>query len=429
MFVGHLGELELASASIAVSFANVTGLSLVSGMACALETLCGQAYGAEQYRMMGICLERAVLILNLVGIPLSCIWLTMEKILLFLGQDPDISRKAGEYACWLIPNIFAYAFLQPLIKFLQVQSLVIPMVVCSSISLACHVPICWFLVYKSGLGNRGAALASCISNWINVVILILYVGYSQACEKTRTGLSWEVFKGWKVFLKLAIPAAAMVCLEWWSYELVVLLSGLLPNPQLSTSALSICLNTASLIFMVPFGLSAAASTRVSNELGAGRTQPAQHAVHVSVILALLESTIISIGLLSTQHIWGWAYSNEREVVSYVASLIPFLAISNIADGFAAVLSGVARGCGWQNIGAYVNLGSYYVVGIPAALVFCFVLHMEGKGLWMGVMVGSYIQFITLISITLRTNWDQQAKDAISRVQSFDTSKITSEILI
>jgi len=41
-------------------------------------------------------------------------------------------------------------------------------------------------------------------------------------------------------------------------------------------------------------------------------------------------------------------------------------------------SGTARGCGWQKIGAFVNLGSYYLVGIPAAIVFAFVLHIGGK---------------------------------------------------
>lgn len=41
-------------------------------------------------------------------------------------------------------------------------------------------------------------------------------------------------------------------------------------------------------------------------------------------------------------------------------------------------SGTARGCGWQKIGAYVNLGAYYLVGIPAAILLAFVLHIGGK---------------------------------------------------
>lgn len=58
-------------------------------------------------------------------------------------------------------------------------------------------------------------------------------------------------------------------LELWSFELLVLLSGLLPNPVLETSTLSICLNTSLTLWMIPVGLGGTASTRISNELGAG----------------------------------------------------------------------------------------------------------------------------------------------------------------
>ncbi|MCQ6513430.1 hypothetical protein NPN18_27095, partial [Vibrio parahaemolyticus] len=46
------------------------------------------------------------------------------------------------------------------------------------------------------------------------------------------------------------------------------------------------------------------------------------------------------------------------------------------------MSGIARGCGWQHLGAYVNLGSFYLLGIPMAILLGFVLHMGAKGLWM-----------------------------------------------
>eukprot|EP00249_Psilotum_nudum_P005248 c18702_g1_i2 orf=1-1020(-) len=261
MFVGHLGELALSSSSIAVSCAGVTGFTLLVGMGSALETLCGQAYGARQYHLLGLYMQRAIVVLNLTCVPLAVIWAYMGKVLLVLQQDPVISMKAGEYARWLIPSLFAIACAQPLLKFLQTQSLVMPMVVCSSITLFVHIPSLWLLVYKSGLGSRGAALATSISNWAYVLQLAAYVRYSKACERSRAPFSWEVFNDLKGFLKLAIPSAVMICLEYWSFESLILVSGLLPNPQLETSTLSICLSTCSLIYMIAFGLSAAASTR------------------------------------------------------------------------------------------------------------------------------------------------------------------------
>ncbi|XP_027358129.1 protein DETOXIFICATION 16-like isoform X2 [Abrus precatorius] len=385
MFVGHLGELALSGASMATSFACVTGFNLLVGMASALDTLCGQSYGAKQYHMLGIHMQRAMLILMIVSIPLAIIWANTRSILIFFGQDTEISSEAGNYAMSMLPCLFAYGLLQCLNRFLQTQNIVFPMMLSSGVTTLLHFLICWIMVFKSGLGNRGAAIANSISYWLNVLMLSLYVKFSPSCAKTWTGFSKEALYNIPSFLRLAIPSALMVCLEMWSFEMMVLLSGLLPNPKLETSVLSICLNTAGAVWMIPFGLSGAVSCRVSNELGAGNPHIARLAV------------------------------NEVEVVKYVAIMFPILAASNFLDGLQCVLSGTARGCGWQKIGAFVNLGSYYLIGIPSAIVLAFALHIGGKGLWLGIICALIVQVCSLMIITIRTNWEQEAKKAIDRV--------------
>lgn len=180
------------------------------GMASALDTLCGQSYGAKQHHMLGIHMQRAMLILLLVSIPLAVIWAHTGTILMAVGQDPNISREAEVYARFSIPSLFAYAFLQCLIRFLQTQSIVFPMMLSSGITALLHFPLCWILVFKSGLGSKGAALANSISYWINVILLALYVKFSSSCSKTRTGLSKEALHNILGFLRLAIPSAVMV---------------------------------------------------------------------------------------------------------------------------------------------------------------------------------------------------------------------------
>ncbi|XP_026389523.1 protein DETOXIFICATION 16-like isoform X3 [Papaver somniferum] len=367
MFVGHLGELSLSGASMATSFATVTGFSLLMGMASALDTLCGQSYGAKQYHMLGIHMQRGMFILLLVSIPLAFALANTCRILIFVGQDPEISAQAGVYAGYMIPCLFGYALLQCYVRFLQTQNIVFPMM------------------------------------------------YSGKCERTWTGFSKEALHDILNFIRLAIPSAIMVCLEVWSFELVVLLSGLLPNPKLETSVLSICLNTGSLVSMISSGLSSAVSTRVSNELGADNPQAARLAVKVALVLAASQGILIGAIMILVRNIWGSAYSTEKEVVDYVALMMPILAVSNFIGGLQVVLSGTARGCGWQKIGAYVNLGSYYLVGIPSAVLLAFVLHAGGKGLWVGMVCALFVQGFSLLIITVRTNWEQEAKRASERV--------------
>lgn len=179
-------------------------------MASALETLCGQAYGAKQYQKLGLQTYTAIFSLNLVCLPLSLIWLYMADILIFMGQDSAISHEAGKFTIWLIPALFAYATLQPLIRYFQTQSLVIPMLISSCATLLFHIPLCWVLVFKSGLDNLGGALAISISYWVNAIFLGLYMKFSSACSKTRAPISKEVFQGTGEFFRFAIPSAVMI---------------------------------------------------------------------------------------------------------------------------------------------------------------------------------------------------------------------------
>ncbi|XP_058727690.1 protein DETOXIFICATION 16-like [Vicia villosa] len=427
MFVGHLGELPLSAASMATSFATLTGFSLLIGMASALDTLCGQSYGAKQYHMLGIHTQRAMFILMIVAIPLAIIWANTRSILILLGQDPEISTEAGNYIKSMVPCLFADGLLQCLYRFLQTQNIVFPMMFCAVVTTLLHIPLCWVMVYKFGLGSRGAAIAISMSFWFNVIILSLYIKFSPSCKNTWLGFSKEALALNKIpiFLKLAIPSALMVCLEMWSFELLVLLSGLLPNPKLETSVISIFLNTEAAIWMIPFGLSEAISIRVSNELGAGNPQATRLAVCVVVVIAIIESIFVGTVIFLIRNILGYAYSNEEEVVKYVATLLPILAISHFLDGMQCVLSGTMRGCGLQEIGAYVNLGAYYLVGVPVAVVLAFVLHFGGKGLLLGMICAFIVQVLALMIITIRTDWEKATKNASDRVND----SITNESLV
>ncbi|XP_047062087.1 protein DETOXIFICATION 16-like [Lolium rigidum] len=417
MFVGHLGELSLSSASIATSFAGVTGFSLLAGMSTSLDTLCGQAFGAKQYYLLGIYKQRAILVFTPVSVVVAVIWVYTGQILLFFGQDPEIAMGAGSYIRWLIPALFVYGPLQCHVRFLQTQNIVLPVMLSSGVTALNHMLVCWLLVYKLGLGNKGAALANTISYLTNLLILALYIRISPSCKRTWTGLSMEAFRDIVSFFRLAVPSALMVCLEWWSFELLVLLSGFLPNPKLEASVLSISLNTISLVFRIPSGLSAAISTRVSNELGAGQPNAARLATQVIMVLGILSSLSVGLLMILVRNLWGYAYSNEKEVVEYISRIMPILAVTFLFDDMQCILSGIVRGCGFQKIGAYVNLSAYYLVGIPAALCFAFVYHLGGVGLWSGITCGLVVQTVLLLCITLRTNWDKEALKAKDRVFS------------
>nr|GEW94667.1 MATE efflux family protein [Tanacetum cinerariifolium] len=102
--------------------------------------------------------------------------------------------------------------------------------------------------------------------------------------------------------------------------------------------------------------------------------------------SIVEVIIAITTLMCSRTILGYGFGNEKKLVDYVKDITPLLCFTIFADTIQAILSGVARGSGWQHVGAYITLGSYHLTGIPMALILCFVVDLSGKGLWSGLII-------------------------------------------
>uniref|UniRef100_A0A2N9GK66 Protein DETOXIFICATION 27-like n=1 Tax=Fagus sylvatica TaxID=28930 RepID=A0A2N9GK66_FAGSY len=238
-FAGHLGEVELAAISIANTVIVGFNFGLLLGMASALETLCGQAFGAKRYHMLGIYMQRSWIVLFLCCFLLLPFYVFATPLLKLLGQPDDVAESSGVVACWLIPLHFSFAFQFPLQRFLQSQLKTIVIAWVSLAGLLVNVLTSWLFVYVWDFGLVGAALALDISWW--VLVFGLY-GYTVCggCPLTWSGFSMEAFSGLWEFLKLSAASGVMLCLENWYYRILILMTGYLQNATLAVDALSIC---------------------------------------------------------------------------------------------------------------------------------------------------------------------------------------------
>ncbi|XP_027345510.1 protein DETOXIFICATION 40 [Abrus precatorius] len=419
IFSGHLGNLELAAASLGNTGIQIFAYGLMLGMGSAVETLCGQAYGAQKFEMLGIYLQRSTVLLTLAGVLLTVIYVFSEPILIFLGESPKIASAAAIFVYGLIPQIFAYAVNFPIQKFLQAQSIVAPSAYISAATLIIHLVLSWVVVYQVGLGLLGASLMLSFSWWIIVIAQFVYIVKSERCKHTWKGFTFQAFSGLPEFFKLSAASAVMLCLETWYFQILVLLAGLLPEPELALDSLSICTTVSGWVFMISVGFNAAASVRVSNELGAKNPKSASFSVLVVTLISFIISIIIAIVVLALRDVISYVFTEGEEVAAAVSDLCPLLALSIVLNGIQPVLSGVAVGCGWQTFVAYVNVGCYYGIGIPLGSVMGFYFKLNAKGIWVGMLGGTVLQTIILIWITYRTDWNKEVEEAGKRLNKWE----------
>lgn len=127
MFMGRLGKDALAGGSLSNGIANITGYSIISGLAMGMESISSQACGAKQWLLMGQTLQRTIVILFLSSIPICILWLNIEPVLLFCGQDPAISSIAASHLAFCLPDLLFQSFINPLKIFLRTQNITLPL--------------------------------------------------------------------------------------------------------------------------------------------------------------------------------------------------------------------------------------------------------------------------------------------------------------
>ncbi|KAJ6433967.1 hypothetical protein OIU84_017639 [Salix udensis] len=238
LFMGHVSELDLAAfglqQSILIRFVN----GILIGMSSATETLCGQAYGAGQYHMMGIYLQRSWIIDGVAATILLPLFIFTDPLLKLLGQEDDIAKEAGKMSLWFIPILYYYVFSLTIQMFLQAQEKNKIVGLFTASSFVVHVLLSWLFVIKLGFGVAGAMSAFIISAWLLVVEEFVYI-FGGWCPLTWKGFTKAAFADMLPLVKLSLSSGVMICLEFWYTSILVLLAGCMKNATVAISAFSI----------------------------------------------------------------------------------------------------------------------------------------------------------------------------------------------
>ncbi|KAI3916064.1 hypothetical protein MKW98_004505, partial [Papaver atlanticum] len=210
-------------------------------------------------------------------------------------------------------------------------------------------------------------------------------------------------------------------LEFWYLMFLIVVAGRLKNAAIAVAAISICTNLSGWEFMIFLGFNAAISVRISNELGAGRPRAAKFSILVVVMFAALVGIAFMILILALKNVYALPFTNNPEVVAVVSDLAIIFSFTLLLNSVQPVLTGVAVGAGWQWLIAYVNVGCYYIVGLPLGYVLGSYLDMGVKGVWIGMVSGVVLQTLILTGITLGTDWNKEALMAKSRIDQWGGS--------
>lgn len=189
---------------------------------------------------------------------------------------------------------------------------------------------------------------------------------------------------------------------------MILLCGLLLNPKATVASMGILIQTTALIYIFPSSLSFSVSTRVGNELGAEQPKKAKLAAIVGLSCSFVLGIMALFFAVSIRKIWASMFTEDKEIIALTSMVLPIIGLCELGNCPQTTGCGVLRGTARPKIGANINLGCFYLVGMPVAVGLAFYGGFDFRGLWLGLLAAQGCCAAVMLVVLGFTDWELEA---------------------
>jgi MATE family multidrug resistance protein len=403
--IGRLGDKAVAAVGLAhliLFLGFVFGMGLVSAVA----TLAAQAYGARRARMVRRSLRMGLWAAVILGVPINMVQLFGEPILIAAGQTPEASALAARYLMGLAWSMIpAWCFIA-LRNFMGAVNRPEPAL---WITLAA-IPINGLLAYALihgvlGLPRLDLLGAGIATTLVNIGMCVAAVWICYACrpfKKYRVlGRFWRF--DWVLMRELiviGVPISITMFLEWGLFSSAAILVGWLGTTPLA--AHQIALQIAAIMFMVPFGISLAATVRVGHAVGRGDPAASRRAGFSAMalgaaILVALTLIVVAFREAIPPLFLGRDGAQAGETARLAAMLLLFGASFFVTDGLQGIAAGALRGLNDTRVPMLYAAFSFWGLGFTSAYALAFWHGYGVYGIWIGFALG-LVTFAALLTV-------------------------------
>ena len=387
----HTDPDVFAGVSLALMFTNVTGLSVLIGMAGAVETMASQLFGAGRLREVGYCVQRSILVLSMTCVPILIIWCLAAIIFHRIGISDTVCRIVDITVKLRMLGLPMDVFRCTFERYLTAVGVTEPLMIASLIFDGLLILLCILNNEIFGLGYVGIMLSFVIASYISGFYMLLTSVFYQAVKATLQLPHESALLHMADFVSLGLSGVVMLCSEWWAYEILTIFASLISTQAIDAQA--IIITTIGLAYCVLLGVSMVVSVSIGNLIGQDTNRDAKYIGTVGLVAIVYVQTAISMCIYLFGHQYLTLFTNDTEVTTIALDSMRYLPIFVVGDGLQCIGGAILRGAGKQSVGALLNFISFYIVGLPMSWIFCFKLDYGVCGLLMGMSCANYCQIV------------------------------------
>lgn len=397
IMVGWYGVEALAALVLATSFVHLLfflGMGYGIGVMGLIATAIARGDETEVRRAtrmaLWLSLGHGVLVMPI-------LWWS-QPILIALGQTPEVAGLAQDYlriAGWAMGANLAALTLNSYLAALEKPNVVLWITVAG---IPVNAFLNWVLIFGNlgapEMGVRGSATATLI---VQLATLGALAGYAAWLPMARRFVLFQRF--WKpdwvamrAVIRLGLPIGLTMVAEGGLFIATSVMMGWIGVKPLA--AHGIALQITAMGFMVPLGLSNAATVRVGQAKGRADATGLREAALVAVALAGSFGLMTAALFLSLPEGLVRLFLDPLDpatpaLIALAAGLMFYAALFQIADVLQVVTLGLLRGVHDTGVPMWIAGFSYWAVGMPLAYGLGFLLPGGPwpGGLWLGLVAG------------------------------------------
>ncbi|HEX3126639.1 MAG TPA: MATE family efflux transporter [Thermoanaerobaculia bacterium] len=403
IMLGHLSAEALAAGALGHS-TNITLLMFGLGTLAALDPLISQAYGAREPEAVAAHLQRGMLLALALSLPMGLLLWDIAPLLRAVGQPEAVIGDAAAYARGIIWGVPAYFLFMAVRQTLQAMSVVRPAGWAIVVGNILNALLDWVLIFGHlgfpALGVAGSSYATSTARWLMLAWLV-FASRRQLAPYWR-GFTAEAARlsSYLRLLRIGVPIGLHQSIEILLFASAGLLMGRMGVAQLAGH--QITLNLASLSFMVPLGISGAATTRVGNAIGRQDMTGARRAALACLILGGAVMVLFALLFGVFPETLARIYTQDPATIAMAMILLPVAAMFQVFDGLQVVSVGVLRGAADTAVPAVLAFLGFWAVGLPSGWFLGFRMHFGAPGIWWGLTLGlAAVAALLLLRIVAR----------------------------
>ena len=407
IMVGRLGPAAIGAVAVGNAVFYTPSLFGV-GLLLGLDTLVSHAYGRKDFDDCHRWLAQGIYLALIITPPLMILATLASFGFARVGITPSVAAPGAAYLrvlVWSLLPLLIYAAARRYLQGVgQVRVITLTYIAANLLNWGGN----WLLIYGHwgfpAMGVRGSALSTVVAR---ISMAAFLMGFAWRYERSR---GHPLFKHWappqldrlKQLCRIGLPAAGQIILEVGAWNAATLSAGWLSPVAVATHQIAI--NYASVTYMVPLGISAAAAVSVGHAVGAGDKARARRAGWLSLALGTGFMIVAAMVFIAAPKPLIELFTSDPRVLDVGPSLLWIAAAFQIFDGVQTVCTGALRGLGETRAPMIANFLGYWILGLPLGLTLCFVFKWGIYGTWIGLTLA-----LIIISLILLRRWHQASR--------------------